>query len=114
MASRSIFLGQAQSKSARGLKRPRWLRVRRRSRLRRPRSRASVSAICSSSSMGLQRLVVAWATRSSSPAAATRKPRRRNRSARAVMVDLLGPSESVVGGERMRHDLEVPHARVVG
>ncbi|HEY3358791.1 MAG TPA: hypothetical protein VGQ83_36420 [Polyangia bacterium] len=63
-ASRLIFVGQAQSKSVIGLKRPTRLRVRRRSRLRWVRSRASCAARCSRSWVALQRFLAASATRS--------------------------------------------------
>src|SRR5438105_207972 len=65
ISARSIFLGQFHSKSAMGLKRPRWACARRRSRLRRARSWISERAISSSSWRGLQRPVEARASKSS-------------------------------------------------
>src|SRR5580658_10137180 len=112
---RSILVGQAQSKSAIGLKRPMWLSVKRRSRLRLAWSLSSRSTMCSSSCTGLHRSLVARATRSSSSAPVARSPRSHRRWARSLMVVLrLGPGEPVVATERVRRDPEVARAGVVG
>src|SRR5277367_6753399 len=113
--SRSILVGQPQSKSAIGLKRPMWLSVKRRSRLRLTWSFSSRSTTCSSSCTGLHRSLVARATRSSSSAPVARSPRSRRRWARSLMVALrLGSGEPVVATERMRRDPEVTRPRVLG
>src|SRR2546426_1422349 len=117
-AARSSLVGQAQSKSAIGLKRPRRARASRRSRPRRARSSSSCWTTCSRSCVGLQRCWVARAMRSLSWAAVARRPRVASWSASGIVVvigDLRGGrGEAIVGGERVRRDVEVADARVVG
>src|SRR6516162_1936236 len=74
MVGRSIFLGQCQSKSAMGRKRPMRARRRRRSTERRERSRSSARAISSSISCGDQRDLVARARKSSKACAVAWRP----------------------------------------
>src|SRR5277367_1258252 len=113
--SRSILVGQLQSKSAIGLKPPMWLAVKRRSRLRLTWSFSSSSTTCSSSCTGLHRSLVARATRSSSWSPVARSPRSRRRWASSLMVALrLGSGEPIVATERVGRDPEVARARVVG
>src|SRR5271170_6187633 len=113
--SRSILVGQPQSKSAIGLKPPMWLAVKRRSRLRLTWSFSSSSTTCSSSCTGLHRSLVARATRSSSWSPVARSPRSRRRWASSLMVALrLGSGEPIVATEGVRRDPEVAGARVLG
>src|SRR6516162_5658211 len=74
MVARSIFLGQFQSKSAIGRKRPMRAKRRRRSTERRERSRSSARAISSRISCGDQRDLVACARKSSKPRAVAWRP----------------------------------------
>ena len=76
---------------------------------------ASIAARCSRSWVGLQRLLVASATRSSSASAVWRRPRLRSCCSGARLIgSSLGGGEGVVGVEGVRRDAEVAHAGVGG
>src|SRR6266540_2216813 len=107
--SRSTFLGQFQSKSARGLKRPMRARCSRPCKLRRVFSICSSRAISSRICAGDQRPLVARARKSSSDAPTAERPTLVSRLARSVafVVIVIVAREFIVGLRGMGFDVEV-------
>src|SRR5258708_4624319 len=111
MRSRSILLGQFQSKSAIGLKRPMRALLSRLSRLRRLWSISSKRTISSSICMGDIRLLVTRARKSSRMRAMASSPILSRRSLRlvgvVVAVVVVAANELIVGLRGMGFDVEV-------
>src|SRR5215204_143293 len=115
MSGRSIFFGQFQSKSAMGLKAPRRLRMRRRSRERLERSAISQRTMSSIRARGARRCSVARARRSSRVVAVASRPRAWSWEARSfIEVLLLRVGEQVVSAEVMGLDVQGGELRPVG
>ena len=103
-------VGQFQSQSAMGLKRPRRAAVSRRSILRRCRSSSSAVTRCSRRTVEFQRWRVARARMSLRSSAVRSNPRRRR-----SLVKVVGTSgEGIVALQAMGPDIEVADAGPVG
>src|SRR6266705_5527936 len=107
MRSRSIFLGQFQSKSAMGLRRPMRALRSRLSWLRRLLSISSSRAISSRICTGDRRLLVARARKSSRERPIACRPTLSRRLARSVAFVIVAAREFIVGLRGMRFDVEV-------
>src|SRR3990172_11690725 len=114
MRSRSIFLGQFQSKSAMGLKRPMRPRCSRPWRLRRVLSISSRCAISSRICAGDQRPLVARARKSSRAWAIARRPTLDRRATRSVAFVIVVAQELIVVLLRLGFDVEVLEVGTAG
>src|SRR6266536_1536380 len=107
MTSRSIFLGQTQSKSAMGLKRPMRERSSRLSRLRLAPSVSSRRTISSTTWRGEKRPLLARARKSSLPSAKAMRPIWVSWSLRSGVFVVVGAGKLIVDLRLMRPDHEV-------
>src|SRR3990172_269180 len=113
-AGRSMWVGQFQSNSSIGLKRPSFASPRRRSRERRSRSAVSCRTSSSSTTRALQRCLVARARKSSRSSAVRGRRKACSCEASSVLCVVVEAGERIVGLQVVGGDVQAADVRARG